>query len=120
MITTDPAILAADPGEVHDHLVAQGILGPIVMVYADHADITAPGATDAAIAAALADWTPTTTGMDQWIPALPAYLADHIQHLRDFRAAVRAGQTPTPAQANHALADVIDALRYLNSRVTGD
>ena len=80
---------------------------------------TDPALTDAECAELYADFVPSGAGED-YRPPLPAYIRDHIPHLRDYRAAVRAGQTVTDAQTTHVVADIIDALRYLNAQVTGD
>lgn len=51
---------------------------------------------------------------------LPTYLRDHLVHIRDYRNAVRNGTAVTNAQTTHVIADIIDALRYVNAKVTGD
>lgn len=41
----------------------------------------------------------------------------HAGHLRDYRDAVRAGQSPTAAQTQHVIADIIDWLRLSEDRL---
>lgn len=94
--------------------------GWVLTVVPGGVTVHADDATDAEIAARFVGYAPSGITDEQLREALPSYLAPHVQHLRDYRAAVRAGQTPTQAQTAHAVADLIDAVRYLNNRITAD
>lgn len=66
------------------------------------------------------DWTegvkPTATAdAPFFIEPLPATVADHIQHLRDYLAADPA--TITTPQTVHVVKDLIRAVQYLNRRL---
>lgn len=52
-----------------------------------------------------------------WRPALHDAIRTHAGHLRDYRDAVRAGQSPTAAQTQHVIADIIDWLRLSEDRL---
>jgi hypothetical protein len=115
-----PAWANVDSAEIVDALLDAGIVGS--------AEWTPDGMlikTETDASAVLDALAPTSTVdhvtlRSTYVARLRGDIADHVQHLRDYRTAVRAGQTPSDAQTAHALADVIDALRWLNARVTGD
>lgn len=116
MDTIRPDLRTADPRELTEHLVLAGIPANVYLD-ADGLHII----TDADPTAALATFVPVkVSNPEDRLPALPAYVSDHIQHLRDYRTAVRTGQAVTTAQTAHVVADIIDALRLINSRITND
>jgi hypothetical protein len=116
METIRADLATADPRELTEHLALAGIPATLYL-----ADDGLHILTDVDPTAALASFVPVAVSdPEERLPSLPEYVRTHIAHLRDYRQAVRDGQTPTAAQTAHALADVIDALRLLNGRITGD
>ena len=116
-----PEWAGIDPAEVSEYLREQGF-----HVQTDLHEGALRITTDGDASAALAAFEPTST-MDRenplsgtYVPPLPPFMRDHVQHLRDYRNAVRGGSQPTNAQTAHAVADLIDAVRYLNARLTDD
>jgi hypothetical protein len=107
-----------DPAELLDYLDENGIQGS-AQATAESLLLT----TTQDAQAALDTFTPTSKIDNSTFPPTSTYRArprgpirQHLQHMRDYRDAVRAG-TPamTAAQTQHALADVIDALYHLNA-----
>jgi hypothetical protein len=114
--TIRPDLLTADPRELTEHLAVAGIPASL---YLDEDGLHI--VTDTDPTAALATFTPTlVSDPEERLPTLPSYVRNHIHHLRDYRDAVRAGQMVTDAQTTHVIADIIDALRFLNRRITQD
>lgn len=104
-----------DPAEVLDYLERSGVSGGIVETILEDGvaigtRVTAPaGLTQALIDAFVA--TPA------WRPPLPASLATHAGHLRDYEQAVRAGTAVTNAQTIHVIADIIAYIRLTEERL---
>jgi hypothetical protein len=119
MLVTDPALLDADPAEISDHLLDAGLhrvetwrsVAGMVIVAQEG---------DVAVEAALSGFSPTTGSGVLWAP-LPAAVSQHLQHMKDYREAVRSGSQAAKtagvrqAEAEHVLADIIDALRLIRS-----
>lgn len=118
MIITDPALLAADPAEVSDHLLDAGLTGirtnraggpDFLNVIADQGD--------AAVAAALAGWVPATGSSAPYAGRMPPDVAVHVPHLKAYYAAQRDGTQALKTQAQrladleHVTADVILVVR---------
>lgn len=119
-----PDLSGTDPAEVSDYLLDQGIRAT-THLEGDGLHID----TDLDASSALANFTPTSTfdrgnpNSSTYVPKVPssAAVAIHLQHLKEFRNAVRSGGLPpTLAQTQHVLADVIDALRLLDRRLDRD
>lgn len=120
MLVTDPALIAADPAEISDHLLEAGLTS----VYTERAEggvlITAAEG-ETAIESALVGFVPTTTATGEWRGSLPPIVKLHLSHLIAYRAAVRDGTQAAKtagvrqAEAEHVIADLIDALRLIRS-----
>lgn len=119
-----PDLRNVDPAEVSDYLLALGIqcqtsgtTGQLVIE------------TDIDATEALAAFVPTSTfdrrtGVSNYIPPIPpsAAVKTHLQHIKDFHRAVRDGTDTaiTLDQTRHVVADIVDALRLLDSRLDRD
>lgn len=111
------------PAELSEFLKSRGI---ICTTYLDTDGLHIN--TDIDATAALAAFVPTSTlNRDtletNYIPSIPsgAAIATHLQHLKDYRANIRNnGPAPTAAQTSHVIADLIDALRFIDSRFDRD
>jgi hypothetical protein len=121
VLVTDPALVNAHPAEISDHLLDAGLTGVETSRAAEGVTITADQG-DAAIEAALAGFVPvTTTAVESWRGSLPAAVQQHLSHLIDYRTSVRNGTQAAKtaavrqAEAEHVIADVIDALRLVRS-----
>lgn len=108
-----PDLASADGIEISDHLRLAGFTSIATWLEDNglHIDVRDAPSVEA-ITAALAGWSPTYT-RGTYLGLLPPGVIDHVQHLRDFRDAVRAGQTPSNASTLHVIADLIDAMRIL-------
>jgi hypothetical protein len=122
-VYTLPDLAGIDPAELVDFLADRGIA---CVVY-DQTGLTV--ATDSDADAALAAFAPTSTFhrplfSSDYVGRIPsgAAVATHLQHIKDFRTAIRSGASPAPslAQTQHVLADVIDGLRLLDPRLNRD
>lgn len=103
----------ASVAEVFKHLLDEGITS---QVYKDYDGLHI--VTDVDATAAMASFVPSDE--EPWQDYLPADYRLHLGHLRDYRTAIRNGQAVTNAQTTHVIADIIDALKILNARITGD
>lgn len=115
-----PDLAGIDPAELSDYLLSLGIHCRTLLSQEGlviETDVDAESALASFVPTSTMDWA---TLKSTYVPPLPAYIADHVQHLRDFRAAVRDGVAVTNAQRDHVIADLIDALRYVNARITDD
>lgn len=125
MATTNrPDILAADPTEVSERLRLAGLTGVRTSRAAGFLNILSDQG-DAAVEAALAGWVPTSSGFDgtpesaSWRSGLPPAFLPHAIHLRDYLLSVRSGAQAVrtaaqrQAEAEHVIADLIDAIRLL-------
>lgn len=119
-----PDLAGIDPAEVSDYLLDQGIRSTTSL---EGGGLRIE--TDLDASAALAIFVPTSTfdrnspSSSTYVPRVPssAAVATHLQHLKEFRNAIRTGGLPpTLAQTQHVLADVIDALRLLDRRLDRD
>ena len=119
-----PDLIDIAPAELSDYLLDSGIHCRTHLE-----DGALHITTDSDASALLEAFVPTST-LDRsdpesstYVPKVPtqAAIAQHLQHLKDFRNTVRNGGTPpTLAQTQHVIADVIDALRLLDSRLDRD
>lgn len=113
-----PDLINANPVELGEYLRVNGVTSAITL--------TADGLlieTDIDADALMSAFVSTTTRDEEFVAPVPASapVATHLQHLKDFRNTVRSGgPAPTLAQTQHVLADVIDALRLLDARLSRD
>jgi len=106
-------LIDAHPSEVVAFLAGRGVLAQVYKeVDGLHIVTDVDASTD------IAAFTPTV--VDAFEDPLPPYLRAHIQHMKDYRSAVRNSTAVTDAQTTHVIADIIDAIRYLNSQITED
>ena len=73
--------------------------------------------TDAALAAAYAGFVPSGLDDNAYEPVMSAAIRLHAGHLRDYEAAIRAGQAVTSAQTTHVIADIIAYIRLTEPRL---
>lgn len=120
---TLPHLSSIAPDELVDYLAGLGIAAEVY----DQTGLTIH--TDVDATAAIAAFVPASTFNRQafisdYVPPVPttAAVAAHLQHLRDFRNAIRNGTLPVPtlAQTQHVVADIIDALRLIDARLDRD
>lgn len=110
--------------EASDVLIVLGMAGaaePFMVGYDDAGAlwVEVRDEDDALVSAALDGFVPTRSRGGEH--PLPARWRDHLAHLRDFRDGVRAGTlTPTNAQRDHVIADVIDLLAHVLPRLDTD
>jgi len=119
-----PDLLTIDPAELCDYLLEAGVHSTINRGENALLIITDIDATEA-----LTAFVPTTTQdsvtlISDYIPKIPtsAAIQLHLQHVKDFRQAVRDGTDDviTAAQTRHVIADIIDGLRLLDVRLNRD
>jgi len=110
-----PDLADADGAEVTEYLLAAG-LGPAIQTRPEDGGLRVECDQDeAVINAALDAFTPTAPRGEY--RHVPPKIRDHLGHLRDYETAVRAGQSPTAAQTQHVIADIITYLRLTEDRL---
>jgi hypothetical protein len=116
-----PTLLDADPEELADHLLAAGFTSSM-WAEDDGLHILTDADASAAVASFVKGKTVDRSDPNSpfHIAPLPEYLRTHVVHMRDYRNAVRNNQAVTNAQTTHVIADIIDALRFINAKATGD
>ncbi len=103
-----PSLLTADMVEVSEHLLSKGIHSSIGKD--ETAMIIVMSGTSAELTTALADFP----NLGFYRTPLPTALQTHTQHLVDFLAATPAQLAAlTQAQRDHALQDVVRALKLI-------
>lgn len=77
--------------------------------------------SDAECAALYAAFVPTGVNDLSYIASIPVRWRAHLIHLRDYRDGIRDGTlTPTQAQRDHVIADIIDGLARFDPRQDTD
>lgn len=112
-----PDLASVDGAELTDFLIDLGwaavatdldeTLDPPVLV------VVAEGARD--LEADLSSFVPTAV-RGEYVPT-PAAIREHLGHLKSYRDAVRAGGSPTVAQTQHVIVDIIDWIRLFEDRL---
>ena len=83
--------------------------------------LTDPNLTDAQVQALLDGFTPSGQTDDEFVIPIPARWRTHLAHLRDYRNGIRNGTlSPTTAQRDHVIADLIDLCALVLPRLDTD
>ena len=79
--------------------------------------VTDPARSDEQLSSAYADFVPSGLDDNTYEPVMSAAIRLHAGHLRDYEAAIRAGQAVTSAQTTHVIADIIAYIRLTEPRL---